>query len=401
MKAAILVIGDELTCGYQLDTNSQVISRRLIALPADVVLHMALGDDVDAIHAGLRVALQMIKTGGEPSALVIAGGLGPTGDDLTRQAIAAYFDLALEEDAQALAHIEERFARRGRTMPASNRIQAQVPAGSRVIYNRRGTAAGFYLAAQDGIHLFVTPGVPYEMEGMLEGFVLPRLRELVGAGRRVRRAVMKVYGLPESEINERIRPMLARDRNPLLGLLPNLGTITVEVVAAGASDEEALALLEADLAALRAELGQHVISEDDRDLPQVVTDLLIERGLTVAVAEVGTGGLVAARFTASEQAERCFRGGTVPAGAKGTPQELALTARETGLADVGVGVGGIVVPDDSTAERPYAALDVVVNVQGRETCRRLRFGGDGARMRQWAADGALALLRQCVLERDG
>jgi nicotinamide-nucleotide amidase len=259
-----------------------------------------------------------------------------------------------------------------------------VPAGSTIIHNDRGTAAGFYLSA-DGKHIFVIPGIPYEMEGMLEDFILPRLRELAGAGRHVRRAALKVYGLPESGINERIRSMMARDRNPLLGLLPQRGTITVEVVAAGGTLEEAESLLEADLAALRADLGRHVISEDGRELPQVVADLLVEHGLTIAVAEVGTGGLVAARLTEPEGAQRWFRGSTVPDGdLSGEDGALAqaLAAREATIADVGVGVGPIVIREDETPDRPYGVVHVAVNLQGREVCRQLSFNGDRARVRE-------------------
>ncbi len=407
MKAAILAIGDELTCGYRLDTNSQVISRRLAMVSLDVILHLTVEDDAEAIQRALRTALDAADI------VIITGGLGPTEDDLTRQTIAAYFGLELVEDAEALARIRGRFAHRGRTMPESNRIQAQVPAGSTIIHNDRGTASGFYLRV-DGKHIFVTPGVPYEMEGMLEGFILPRLRELVGSGHHVRRAALKVYGLPESEINERVRPMLARGRNPLLGLLPHRGTITVEVVVAGSTPQEAEALLAADLAALRAELGQYVISEDGRDLPQVVADLLVERELTIATAELGTGGLVAARLTEPEGSERWFRRSAVvdvelasldkPRGGSLADEETALTmastARYATHADVGVGVGEIAIPEDSTPQRPYGVVHVAVNLQGRETCRRLSFNGDRARVREWAADGALALVREWVLEQE-
>jgi nicotinamide-nucleotide amidase len=407
MRAAILTIGDELTCGYRLDTNSQTISRRLTLLPAEVVLHLSVCDDYEAIHRGLDVALEAAD------AVVITGGLGPTEDDLTRQAVAAHFGLDLVEDGRALAHIQERFARYGRSMPESNRIQAQVPAGSHIMYNDRGTAAGFYLPI-DGKHIFATPGIPYEMEGMLERFILPRLRELVGDGRYVRRAALKVYGLPESEINDLIRRRLARDRNPLLGLLPHRGTITVEVVATGTTPEEAEALIEADLAALRAELGRYVISEDERDLPQVVADLLLEGGLTIATAELGTGGLVAARLTEPQGAERWFRRSAVvdeeiasldkPGGGDLADEETALTmaatARYAARADVGVGVGAVAVPEDSTPERPYGVVHVAVDVRGRKTCRRLSFNGDRARVRQWAADAALALVRLRVLGQD-
>jgi nicotinamide-nucleotide amidase len=396
LKAAILTIGDELTCGYRLDTNSQAISRRLATLPADVVLHLSVNDDLDAIHAGLHVARHLANV------VIVTGGLGPTEDDLTRQAIASHLGLTLVENAEALVRVQERFARRGREMPESNRTQAQVPTGSTVIYNDQGTAAGFYLAV-DGKHIFVTPGIPYEMEGMLEAFILPRLRELAGDGRHVRRAALKVYGLPESGINERIQAMMRRDRNPLLGLLPHRGTITIEVVAAGSTEEEAEALLEADLEALRVELGQYVISEDERELPQVVADLLVERGLTIAVAEVGTGGLVAARLTRPEGFERWFRGGTVLEGdttcEDGTLAQ-ALAAREAAVADIGVGVGPVVIRKDDASDRPYGEVHVAVNLGGQETCRQISFNGDRARVREWAADGVLAMVRRCVLERD-
>jgi nicotinamide-nucleotide amidase len=398
LKAAILTIGDELTCGYRLDTNSQVVSQRLSLLPAEVILHLSVGDDIEAINIGLHVARRMADV------IVVTGGLGPTEDDLTRQAIAAHFGLELVEDAEALVRIKERFARYGRTMPESNRVQAQVPASSHIIYNDRGTAAGFYLPA-DGKHIFVTPGIPYEMEGMLEQFILPRLRELAGTGRHVRRAAVKVYGLPESKINERIRPMLGRDRNPLLGLLPHRGTITIEVVAAGNTPEEAKALVEADLAALQAELGRYVISEDERDLPQVVADLLIERGLTIATAEIGTNGLVAARLTEPEGFSRWFRGSSVPDVNPASDDEeeealaQALAARQATVADVGVGVGSVIVPEDSTSRRPYGVVHIAVNVRGQEACRRLSFNGDRARVREWAADAALALVRLQLLEQ--
>jgi nicotinamide-nucleotide amidase len=398
LKAAILTIGDELTCGYRLDTNSQVVSQRLSLLPAEVILHLSVGDDIEAINTGLHVARHMADI------IVVTGGLGPTEDDLTRQTIAAHFGLELVEDAEALVRIKERFARYGRTMPESNRVQAQVPASSHIIYNDRGTAAGFYLLA-DGKHIFVTPGIPYEMEGMLEQFILPRLRELAGNDRHVRRAAVKVYGLPESKINELIRPMLGRDRNPLLGLLPHRGTITIEVVAAGNTPEEAKALAEADLAALRAELGRYVISEDERDLPQVVADLLVERGLTIATAEIGTSGLVAARLTEPEGFSRWFRGSSVLDVNPASDDEeealaQALAARQATVADVGVGVGSVIVPEDSTPRRPYGVVHMAVNVRGQETCRRLSFNGDRARVREWAADAALALVRLQLLEQD-
>ena len=404
MRAAVVAIGDELTCGFRLDTNSQAISRRLATVPLEVVAHLTVGDSVEAIQTGLRTALGMAEV------VVVAGGLGPTEDDLTRQAVAAHFCLDLVEDGVALSDIRQRFARRGRVMPEGNRIQACVPTGSQIIRNDRGTAAGFYLPGADR-HLFVTPGIPYEMEGMLEGFIVPRLRQLVARGLTVRQAVLKVYGMPESEINEVVRPLLARDRNPLLGLLPHRGTITIEIVARAETAPMADALLAADLAVLRERLGRYVISEDGRELPQVVADLLAGRGLTVTTAEVGTGGLLAALLTEPPGSARWFRrgvtcaeegGGEVAGPAPSPVGELVLrqaaSVRREASADIAVAVGPVHVPPDSTAQHPYGQVDVAIDVAGQATWRRLSFNGDGPSVRAWAADGALALLRERLLE---
>ncbi len=404
MKAAILTIGDELTCGYRLDTNTRTIAQRLAAIPLDVVLHLTVGDDEAAIRRALEVALR------EADVVIAAGGLGPTEDDLTRQAVAAHFGLPLVEDGEALARIQARFARLGRPMSPSNRVQARVPQGSEVIQNDRGTAPGFYLQ-QGGKHLFVTPGVPHEMEGMLEGFILPRLRRLVERDHHVRRAVLKVYGLPESEINERLGEMMARGRNPLLGLLPHLGTIAVEVVATGRTSEEAESLLAADLQRLRERLGRYIISEDGWDLPEVVADLLLERGWSVAVAEVGTGGLVVARLSEAEGAERWLRGGFVfasveqAAGWAGVGEgeadlavRLASAARRAGEADVGIGVGPLVLPGGDSEQGPYGAASVGIDLRGKVRHRVLRFPGDRSRAREWAVGRVLASVRDALLD---
>ena len=193
--------------------------------------------------------------------------------------------------------------------------------------------------------------------------------------------------------------MMGRARNPLLGLLPDLGTITVEIVATADGPEEAEALIRADVAALRAELGQCIVSDDGRGLPQVVADLLMERDLTISVAEVGTGGLVAARLLGAEGPLSWFRGGTVLGDdGVGDAQTLAqaLAAREATAAAVGVGVGPIITPTDDDPASPHGLVDVVVNVRGNEACCRLRIDGDRDRVRRWAADGVLDQVRLCV-----
>jgi nicotinamide-nucleotide amidase len=402
VRAAILAIGDELTSGYRIDTNSQAISARLTPLPVEVVLHVTVGDKPTAMKVGLRTALDAAEC------VIVTGGLGPTEDDLTRHVIASHFGLHLKENAEALARMRERYTRRHRRMPESNRVQALIPSGSQVIQNSRGTAAGFYLEVE-GKHIFVTPGIPYEMVGMLEAFILPRLMRLMGIGRPIRQAFVKVYGLPESEINERIRPMVARDRNPLLGLLPHQGTITIELTASADTSEQADQLIRTDIEALWSALGVYVISEDGRDLPQVVGDLLCDRGLTIGAIEVGTAGLLAARLSEPDGSHRYFRGSTIlvpdsradgnrpvePAGHSAL--QLARSARQESGANIGVGVGAVEIPGDSTSDRPYGTLQIGIDLEGREAVRSLSFTQDSVGIREWAADGALAEVRLAVL----
>lgn len=395
MRAAILTIGDELTSGYRLDTNAQHLARHLTALPVDVVLHLSVPDELCAIHDAIDVALEAADI------LVMTGGLGPTEDDLTRGAVAEHFGQDLVEDQEALKRVRARFATRGLSMPEGNRNQALVPATSEIIQNDRGTASGFYLTV-DERHLFAMPGVPYEMRGMLKDSVLPRLQQLIGgSGPCVARALVKVYGIPESEISERIAPMLARDRNPLLGLLPDRGTITIEMVAEGALPRNAGDLIEVDRRRLRGEFGSCIVSEDERDLPDVVGDLLLESGFTVAVAELGTRGLVAARLTESPSEAMWFWGGTVlrvTEGSHGRPLALSLARKQAMRADIGLGVSEIAPKSgEDPSIAPHGQLHVALSQGERAEAWSLRINGDRLRVREMAADATLNLLRLWML----
>jgi nicotinamide-nucleotide amidase len=221
--------------------------------------------------------------------------------------------------------------------------------------------------------------------------------------------MLKVYGLPESEINERIRPMLHRNRNPLLGLLPEQGTITVEIVAIGATASEAQALIDTDTAALYAELGENVISEDDRAMHEVTGDLLSERGLTVATTEVGSAGLLAARLTEPRGSDRWFRSGLVlsplaaarlleetPLDDEEAARMLARQARERTLADIGVGVSALFEPSNQSTRLPYRTVCIALSTSQEEWSDTLRFRV--GRARQWAAEAALASIRQHLLD---
>ncbi|MBN1955227.1 MAG: CinA family protein [Anaerolineae bacterium] len=394
MRAALIAVGDELTCGYRLDTNSQFIAQQLAALPLDVVLHLTVGDETAAIQAALGMAMDVAKV------IVVAGGLGPTEDDLTRQAVAQFFQRSLEENPAALERMQERFARRGRSMPERNRTQAQIPAGSQPILNDRGTAAGFYLP-ESGRHIFAVPGVPYEMAGMMAGFILPRLQQITSGTQAVRRGVLKVFGIPESEVAQRIAAMMGRERNPLLGLLPRLGTITVEIVAKGATPQQAQALLDADRQALQAILGDAVLCSDERTLPEVVGDLLAQQGLQLAVAEAvdGTGGAIAACLTEVAGSGQWFRRGEVREWRDPSPRLLAEQIRRSAAADAGLVSGPLAMPTDAAPGRPYGVIHVAVDLNGAVVEQRLSYSGERGWVRQFAASAAVNMLRLQLLGR--
>lgn len=310
MRAEVISIGDEMTSGQRLDTNSQWLSRQLGDLGIRVLYHTTVGDDLDA-------NVEVFRRAAERADVVIAtGGLGPTADDLTREALAAMVNVPLCLNQASLRGIEQMFARRQRPMPERNRVQALFPEGMRPIPNPHGTAPGIEghlkTALDREVHLYALPGVPAEMREMWHGSVQPSLEKILGARQVIRHRCIKCFGVGESDLEQMLPDLIRRGRVPTVGITVSMATISLRISCHGPSDEACLTMMEPTLRTIRETLGDLVFGEEDEELEHVVLRELANRGQTLAVVESGTSGLLSHWLNASSPALReAFRGSIV------------------------------------------------------------------------------------------
>src|SRR3954465_8208323 len=418
MKACILAIGSEMLTPFRVDTNSLFITERLNTSGYDVRLKAVAGDDVGELAQLVTHAL------GWADLIVITGGLGPTEDDITRDAVARALGLALEVDESIVDRIRDRFAARRMTMPDINRKQAMVPRGATVLANPNGTAPGLWLeTGRTPIPLL--PGPPREMKPMLDAVIAERLAPKA-EGRGLFRRVLKITGRAESEVDAQASPVYGPwTALPIpisTTILAVLGQIELHLTAQAANQAAADEVLDAAVAQLRDALGPSVYSIDGRNLEQVVGDLLRERALTIAVAESCTGGLLASRLTdvpgSSAYMDRgvvCYsnRAKTDLAGVPealiaqhGAVSEPVATAMAQGIraraaTDVGVGITGIAGPGGGTPEKPVGTVAIAAIVGDETRVRTFQFLGSREMVKFQAAQSALNLTRLMLLGQPG
>lgn len=405
-KASIVSIGNEVLNGRTVDTNAAYIARKLRANDVPVVSIYVAPDEIEAIRRVLTLAA------GDADVVIISGGLGPTDDDLTRQAMAAFLGVGLELHEDLLANIRQFFDRRGVAMPARNAIQAHIPAGARAIPNENGTAPGVQ-ACKGGTALFAMPGVPSEMERMLEASVLPRVREIAKSQAIVTKR-LKCFGAGESTIAEMIGDAMERGRNPLVNCTVQSGVITLEVVATSADRGLAEDMAAREEQSLRRILGGLVYGVEDQTLADVVGEKLARAGKTLAVAESCTGGLLAKLTTDVPGSSRYFLCGWVTYSNEAKSRELGVLpamiethgavseqvavamaqgARHKAGADFAVGITGIAGPEGGTEHKPVGLVYIAVSSRDSTEILRHVFPHDRSSVRLRAAQTALNLLR--------
>ncbi|MEM7480051.1 MAG: competence/damage-inducible protein A [Acidobacteriota bacterium] len=420
MRAAILAVGSELLGTDRLDTNSLRLTRALETFGVTLVAKEVIGDD----HALLVRAFRRLLA--EVDLVLVTGGLGPTSDDLTREAAAEAVGRELRLDAAIVESIARRFRAHGMEMPAVNERQGWVVDGARVIDNPRGTAPGQCIE-HDGAALFLFPGVPFELAAMIERDLEPWLRER-SAGSRIESAVLKVACLPESEVERRIAAAYEEFGAESISVLSKPGEIRLQFRAAGGRDARRRRL-DAISRRLRQLVGSAVFTDDPRQtLPGAVGELLRARGQTVVTAESCTGGLVAERLTEVAGSSAYFLGSTVTytndskVDWLGVPRErieahgavseevaraMAEGGRERWNADWCLAVTGIAGPDGGSEEKPVGTVHLAL--AGRPTAgrpataeatthhRHGRFPGDRERVRRLSSQHALEMLRRRLL----
>ncbi|MFM8282590.1 MAG: molybdopterin-binding protein [Planctomycetaceae bacterium] len=396
MRANVIAIGDELTTGQRLDTNSQWIARELGVLGLAVGLHLTVPDDLEAGIAAVRSAAAA------GSWLIITGGLGPTADDLTREVLAAVTGAPLEFRDEALAAVEARFARRGVPMPESNRRQALFPRGSRVIPNPEGTAPGLdvdvAVAGSAGCRAIALPGVPAEMKRMWHDSVAPAILASGGTGGTIVFRRLKCFGRGESAIEALLPDLVRRGRDPLVGITAHEATITLRIAAHGADEEEARRRIAPTEEVIRACLGGLVFGVEDDEVEDAALAALASVGGTLATVESGTGGWVAtlASAAARRRGDGVYRGGSVEPTAGTAVDESALVAlaercrRERGASHA-LAIG----PSHHGAD-DGAVVGMVLVGPGLTCPQRHRIGGDASIRLPRAARFGLDLVRTVV-----
>jgi len=308
MPAEIIAIGDELVSGERLDTNSQWLSQRLNEIGIRVLYHTTVGDELEAMIHTLQVASQRADT------VICTGGLGPTADDLTREALAKLVGVELELREEALAHIRNLFARRQRPMPERNVIQAMFPSGSQIIPNPHGSAPGIDLTVQAGTarsRFFALPGVPAEMREMWAQTVEPALLANQLQRRMIQHRRVKCFGVGESDLEAMLPDLIRRGRVPAVGITVHQATITLRITAEGESVAACDLAMKPTLDIIHQCLGELVFGTEDDELQHAVIRALSDRGQTLAVAETGPGGMLSYWLSEADPTGQAFRGGLI------------------------------------------------------------------------------------------
>src|SRR5438270_1857151 len=409
MRCEVVAVGTELLLGQIVDTNSAWIGEHLALIGVDSHFQTKVGDN----H--FRIVLAIREARARSDAVVVCGGLGPTQDDITRDAIAEIMNVPLRRDEEMIEKIRGFFGARGREMADSNMRQADIPEGATFIPQTRGTAPGLICPVGHKV-VYAIPGVPHEMEEMMERAVLPDLRSRSGEEAVILSRTLRTWGLAESTLAEMISSRVDTQTNPTIAFLASgIEGIKVRVTAKAPDEASARELLAAEEQELRALLGDLVFGVDDETMEDAVGALLMAHGLSLGVAESLTGGLVGARLTNVAGASDFFRGSIVSYDSEvkfdllGVPDGPVVSEPAAGAmaeavcklleADVGLGVTGVAGPAEQDGQ-PVGTVIMGVTLDGDTQVVRVRLPGMRDQVRQFATISLMDFLRRRLLARE-
>ena len=410
MRCSVVAIGTELLLGQIVDTNSSWLGEQLAAAGIDSLFQVKVGDNLGRIVSTLRSTLA------ETDAVIICGGLGPTHDDITREAIAQIMGVELELNDEVALVIEQMFTLRNRRMPENNLRQAMVPRGATIIEQRRGTAPGLICPLGDKV-MYAVPGVPFELYEMFERAILPDLLARSGEASVIKSRVLRTWGDSESGLNERLAGVineLEKIRNPTLAFLASgWDGIKIRLTAKANTQDQAFKLIDTWDAMVRSEVGDIIFGVDDQSMESVVLEQLRQRKLTLGVAESVTGGLVAGRLTGINGASDVFRGAIVSYASDvkydilGVSQdlvvsqaaaiEMAIGVRRVLGCDIGLALTGVAGPNEQQGVKVGTLCVGLAMPDGSTISNTMHLPAGREQMRQLSVISALNFLRRKLL----
>lgn len=414
MKAEIISIGTEILLGQILNTNQQYLSTQLAVLGIDVYYHSTVGDNPRRLR-------EAIKNGMERSDIVITtGGLGPTVDDITLEAISSCLSKRTILNKDVLRQIESHFGRQCINMPKENVRQARIPEGAVILKNNVGTAPGFIIEENDKM-LIALPGPPRELNSMFERDVTTFLKKKIKTRWVIKTRTINITGLPESVVDTKIKDLLHNPPPVTAGIFAYPSLIEVKITAKAKSDRQAETLISKMDKKITSRLKEHIFGRDKETLESAVGNLLIRAGKTLSVAESCTGGLISHRITEVAGSSKYFKGGFVAysnelktslfnvppdlfkrRGAVG-PNVAALMAknvRELVATDYGIGVTGIAGPSGATKVKPVGLVYIALSQSAKVICQKFNFTGERSVIKFKASQAALDMLRMELLKKD-
>ena len=409
MSAELISVGTELLMGNIVNTNAQYISQRLADLGIDSYLQTTVGDNhdrlVEAVHGALRRA----------DIVILTGGLGPTADDLTKETVSDAFGKKLVLDEASLEYIKARFAKRGHEMTPNNVKQAYFPEGCIILPNPNGTAPGCIVETEAKAAILM-PGPPNEMVPMFEASVLPYLEKR--SGYMLKSKMLRIFGKGESSVEYELKDIMASQTNPTIAPYALNGEMKLRVTARCRAVEDADAIMAPMIAEVKRRIGEYIYSEDGLELHEEVARLFVQKGLTLAVAESCTGGMICSKLVSVPGSSAWFKEGCVTysneskmhrlgvkqatldeydAVSAQTAAEMAEGIRTSSGADIGVATTGFAGPDGGTEDNPVGTVYIGFSSKDKSFTKRLQLTGSRERIRSMASLHALDILRRNIL----